>query len=354
MEVILRNMVLSFVAGISLLLASSIQANTEIEKKLGIRVYGSFLYSEKVPNALFFFSDIEKNDSFELRKALRNHDIEILVLSSRGGSVWEGLNMAGIIYDKKLITYVPKLGLSSEGNCASACAFMFFGGSTRIADGKLGVHQFYSGSAYESANVGESQGEAQFAVSEIIGFLNEFETPPFVYERMFQQSEMYYFDDKEMEQIKRVNVPIKQSQRSKIDNFINDFIIEVASLTKEVTTPKTNDKSDKVTEEFITSYYTFPDNFTAKLKGSNNFAQINVVVTTQYDEVIMENVERHRLILRPEILKTLSDFSIKGIEGKKGRDRLAEKIKQAVNVKLESLEGYGGVEGVHFTSFVIQ
>ena len=32
---------------------------------------------------------------------------------------------------------------------------------------------------------------------------------------------------------------------------------------------------------------TFPDNFTAKLNGSNNFAQINIVVSTQYDEEVM-------------------------------------------------------------------
>ena len=231
MEVLLRNMVLSFVAGISLLIASSIQANTDIENKLGIRFYGSFLYSEKVPNALFFFSDIEKNDSFELRKALRNHDIEILVLSSKGGSVWEGLNMAGIIHDKELITYVPTIGLESKkGNCASACAFMFFGGGTRIADGKLGVHQFYSGSASESAKIGTTQKVAQFTVSEIIGFLNEFETPPFVYERMFQQSKMYYFDDQEMDQITRIAKPLEQEEQANILEFILALKQELALL----------------------------------------------------------------------------------------------------------------------------
>ncbi|MDC3003532.1 hypothetical protein OAZ20_05545 [Paracoccaceae bacterium] len=227
----MRNMVLSFVAGISLLLASSILANTEVENKLGIRFYGSFLYSEKVPNALFFFSDIEKNDSFELRKALRNHDIEILVLASKGGSVWEGLNMAGIIHDKELITYVPTVGLESKkGNCASACSFMFFGGSTRIADGKLGVHQFYSGSASESAKIGTTQKVAQFTVSEIIGFLNEFETPPFVYERMFQQSKMYYFDDQEMDQITRVAKPLEQEEQANILAFILALKQELALL----------------------------------------------------------------------------------------------------------------------------
>ena len=106
MKVILRNIVLSFVAGISLLIAPPINADTYCEK-LGIRCYGSFLHSEKVPNALFFFNDIKKNDGFELRKAIRNHNIEMLVLSSKGGSVWEGLNMACIIYDKQLILMFP-------------------------------------------------------------------------------------------------------------------------------------------------------------------------------------------------------------------------------------------------------
>jgi len=71
---------------------------------LGLSLYGSFLHTEQVPNALFFFSDIEENDSFELRKAIRNHNIDTVVLSSRGGSVWEGLSMAGIIFDKGLKT----------------------------------------------------------------------------------------------------------------------------------------------------------------------------------------------------------------------------------------------------------
>ena len=89
---------MEFIAGICLFIAAVFPVYAGEDNKLGIRFYVA-LYTEKVPNALFF--SIEKNDSFELRKALRNHDIEILYLS-KGGSVWEGLNMAGIIYDKEL------------------------------------------------------------------------------------------------------------------------------------------------------------------------------------------------------------------------------------------------------------
>ena len=102
---------------------------------LKLRTYGSFFYSGLVPNALFIFNDIEAEDSFELRKALRTHDgIDSIVLASPGGSVWEGLQMAGIIFDKKLTTYIPQ-----DGDCASACAFMFFAGRDRQVDGDLGV-----------------------------------------------------------------------------------------------------------------------------------------------------------------------------------------------------------------------
>lgn len=107
-------------------------------------------------------------------------------------------------------------------------------------------------------------------------------------------------------------------------------------------------------DTFVTSYYTFPDNFTTNLKGSKAFLQISVGVSTQYDETVIENVESHQLALRSEVLGTVSEFSVEQIEGKTGRDELAEKIKDAMNERLEELEGFGGVEGVFFTSFVLQ
>ena len=113
-------------------------------------------------------------------------------------------------------------------------------------------------------------------------------------------------------------------------------------------------KDTPSTDTFVTSYYTFPDNFTTNLKGSKAFLQISVGVSTQYDETVIENVESHQLALRSEVLGTVSEFSVEQIEGKTGRDELAEKIKDAMNARLEELEGFGGVEGVFFTSFVLQ
>ena len=49
-----------------------------------------------------------------------------------------------------------------------------------------------------------------------------------------------------------------------------------------------------------------------------------------------------------------SEFSEEDIQGKAGRDLLAARMTEAINAKLVMLEGFGGIENVHFTSFVIQ
>ena len=195
----------------------------DLKKEFGLSLYGSFLHSEKAPKTLFFFSDIEKNDSFEFRKALRNHNIDLVVLSSPGGLVWEGLSIAGIIHDKKLNTYVPKNSLKGKGNCASACSFMFFAGEEKAVNGMLGVHQFYSGDSSKKAEIGDAQKSAQFTVSEIIGFLNEFGTPPWVYERMFQQSNMYYFKENELLQLETETTELQAVKFREIETFISNL-----------------------------------------------------------------------------------------------------------------------------------
>ena len=177
--------------------------------------YGSFMFFDDVPNTLFFAAEIAENDSFEFRKAIRNHDIDTIVLSSRGGSVWEGLNIAGMIFDKKLTTYVPK-----TDTCASACAFMFFAGDTRKSLGKLGVHQFFTLQEGKSVGAGISEAGSQFTVSQIIGFLNEFETPPFVYEKMFSQKDMYFFSEAELVKINRLEEPENLERFKVIETFL--------------------------------------------------------------------------------------------------------------------------------------
>ena len=130
--------------------------------------------------------------------------------------------MAGIIFDKKLRVYVPPKGV-----CASACSFMFFWGNERLNHGKLGVHQFASSDASKKEVAGKTQAQSQFTVSEIIGFLNEFNTPRFVLERMFEDRQMYWFNDEETDQLNSKEFTLNQATQSSISGYIAEKIDEI-------------------------------------------------------------------------------------------------------------------------------
>ena len=105
---------------------------------------------------------------------------------------------------------------------------------------------------------------------------------------------------------------------------------------------------------FMTTYFEFPGTFTTNLMNSRKFLQVGLGVSTQYDDKVMANVEAHQLGLRSEILNTISEFSEADIQGKAGREQLAKALTESINQKLIALEDFGGVQEVHFTSFVLQ
>ena len=118
--------------------------------------------------------------------------------------------------------------------------------------------------------------------------------------------------------------------------------------------PRPNIKEVPETDAFVTTYFEFDGNFTTNLRNSRKFLQVGVGVSTQYDESVIEHVEMHQLALRSEILGVASEFSEEDIQGKAGRDLLAARMTEAINAKLVMLEGFGGIENVHFTSFMLQ
>ena len=118
--------------------------------------------------------------------------------------------------------------------------------------------------------------------------------------------------------------------------------------------PKKKPKNTPEQEIFATTYYEFPGNFTTNLKDSKKFLQLSLGVSTQYDEQVMANVDSHQLSLRSEILTIMSTFSADDIAGREGKQKLADALKEGINEVLVKVEGFGGVENVHFTSFVLQ
>ena len=107
-------------------------------------------------------------------------------------------------------------------------------------------------------------------------------------------------------------------------------------------------------ETFVTTYFEFPGTFTTNLKASRKFLQLGLGVSTQYDDEVITNVEDHQLALRSEILNVMSEFTEEDIQGKQGRETLARALADGINQKLMQLEDFGGIEEVHFTSFVLQ
>ena len=151
-----------------------------------------------------------------------------------------------------------------------------------------------------------------------------------------------------------------QSDPSEEIESIIEKKMEQAEAEKAAEEDLAADEASKVAKEapeveaFVTTYFEFPGTFTTNLMNSRKFVQVGIGISTQYDESVMVNVESHQLALRSEILNSMSEFSEQDVQGKAGRVLLAAALRDSINGKLMILEGFGGIEEVHFTSFVLQ
>lgn len=129
---------------------------------------------------------------------------------------------------------------------------------------------------------------------------------------------------------------------------------EAAEEAVDNSTPQKLTKDTPEEKVFETIYHEFPGTFTTNLSGSRKMLQIGIGVSTQYDDTVMMNVEAHQLALRSVILGVIANYTEEQVKSSDGRDVLAGAIRDTINAKLEFLENFGGIEEVHFTSFVLQ
>ena len=182
-----------------------------------------FFYFNELAGVLFLKGKIEKGMYKDFRQAITDNNIHTLVLDSPGGNVSEGLQIAGTVFDRKIKTYIRK-----NQNCASACSFIFLSGKTRYTLGKLGVHQIafdeeFSKKKEEVGLIGEV---IQINNSDIVQYLDENNTPGFVYKYMLRtpSDEMYYFNEDELNQLGNSNISSQDKLHfNRIDNFIRDY-----------------------------------------------------------------------------------------------------------------------------------
>jgi len=182
-----------------------------------------FYYFNELSGVLFLKGKIEKGMYKDFRQAITDNNIQTLVLDSPGGSVSEGLRIAGTVFDRKIKTYIRK-----NQNCASACSFIFLSGKTRYTLGKLGVHQIafdeeFSKKKEEIGLIGEV---IQLTNSDIVQYLDENNTPGFVYKYMLRtpSDEMYYFNEDELNQLGNSDISNQDKLHfNRIDNFTKDY-----------------------------------------------------------------------------------------------------------------------------------
>ena len=161
--------------------------------------YGSFVFHPDLPGTLFLTGQIATGDSFELRRAMREQEIVLVVAASPGGNLYEGLQIAPILHDNGIGTFVP-----DGASCESSCANVFLGGLKRLAVGNLGVHQFFvDDEDVGPVSAGSAMSATQYTTADIIGIMNGFDTPPFVYEKMFGTKDIHYFTASEKPRLNR-------------------------------------------------------------------------------------------------------------------------------------------------------
>ena len=115
----------------------------------------------------------------------------------------------------------------------------------------------------------------------------------------------------------------------------------------------TGDKRADPTK-FQATYYPLESNFTANLNDGGGFLQVALAVSTYYDEGVVENLKHHEMAIRSAVLLALSEHDSVALSTPAGKEALKASLRTAINDVLKKKEGFGGVDDVHFTSFVVQ
>lgn len=140
------------------------------------------------PEVIALNAEITRTTPGDLDRALEARPgARTLVLNSPGGAVDSALVIAQEVRRRGMRTYVPD-GMG----CYSACAYIFFAGENRVADGELGVHQI-------SQDVADTV-LTQMTIGDILDALDEFGVQHQVISYMLRTppDDMYVFSRREI------------------------------------------------------------------------------------------------------------------------------------------------------------
>ena len=115
----------------------------------------------------------------------------------------------------------------------------------------------------------------------------------------------------------------------------------------------TGKKSPEVAR-FEYSYHQLEREFLVNLSGSKKVMSVQIAIMTHYDERVITNVKKHEFALRSVIMDVMRLTTEADLAKPEFRKELTVKIRDAMNSLVEKYEDFGGVEEVHFTSFIVQ
>lgn len=110
----------------------------------------------------------------------------------------------------------------------------------------------------------------------------------------------------------------------------------------------------KNTSAYQATYYQIPQPFTSNMVDTDSYAQISIAVGTYYDARVTQALQTHEMAIRSAILLLLAEQQEMQLATPAGKEALQSKLRDTVNSVLKQKTGYGGVDNVYFTNFVIQ
>ena len=106
--------------------------------------------------------------------------------------------------------------------------------------------------------------------------------------------------------------------------------------------------------QYRTAYFSFTEDFTSNLKGSDALVQMSIACSTHRDYRVISWLKKHELAVRSSVLTALADTPGEEVQSSEGNTRLQQRLVAAINKVLTETEGFGGVDSVYFKTFIVQ
>ena len=102
------------------------------------------------------------------------------------------------------------------------------------------------------------------------------------------------------------------------------------------------------------NYYSLEKPLLSNLAGPRKVMQLTLTVMTHYADRVIKNIKTHELALRAGILDVMRTKTEADLKDPDFRKQLGEEVRVVINSLLEKYEGFGGIEEVMFSEFVVQ